>query len=364
MSKTTKTTLWIIVAIIVIGGIWYGVSRKPAPTPTVKEPIKIGTILPLTGDFAALGEEVKRGIEIGVEEAKNSGVALNVVYEDDQSLSPTALVNAANKLINMDKVNVGLTMIVEESRSITPIFNKNKTPLMVLWDSNKFIKEAGEYVFSNGFSTEKAGEIMARFAYSKLNLKKTAMISHIDPWANIISDSFENEFKKLGGTIVYKETLQPTETDYKTVITKIKNSGADSVYFPLVPPNSALFLKQAHEMNLNLPLLTGDALIQDVIDAAGKAAEGVYFTNIYTEPGEASMLTKKYKNRYGKEPLDVTLISFGYNGIMKIVEAIQREKPGESLQQALVSIFGEGRSVERAEKIYQVVNGKPVEISH
>jgi branched-chain amino acid transport system substrate-binding protein len=257
--------------------------------------IKIGTILPLTGDFAIFGEEIKKGIELAVDEAKKTGVPLTVFYEDDQSLSPTAGINAANKLIIANKIDVGLTMIVEESRPISPIFNKNKVPLLVLWDSNRFVKEAGEYIFSNGFSTEKAGEKMAKFAYSKMGFKKVAVIKHVDPWAEIISESFEAKFGNLGGKIVFRETLQPTETDYRTTIAKIKKAVPDSVYFPLVPPNSALFLTQTKELGLRVPLLTGDALIQQVIDAAGKAAEGVYLTNIYTESDKATLLTEKYR---------------------------------------------------------------------
>lgn len=345
----------IIVAIVALAIVLVATQTKKE----LKE-IKIGAILPLTGDVAILGEEIKRGIEIAIEEAKNAGLPLIVFYEDDQSLSPVATVNAANKLIKVNKINIGLTMIVEESRPISPIFNKNKVPLLVLWDSNRFIKEAGDYIFSNGFSTEKAGEKMAEFAYSKIGLKRIAIINHVDPWAEIISESFETKFRNLGGTIIYKEILQPAETDYRTAITKIKKVSPDGVYFPLIPPNSALFLTQTKELGLQVSLLTGDALIQDVIDSAGESAEGVYLTNIYTEPDKAALLVEKYRNKYKKNPLDITLVSFGYDGIIKVTDAMKI--PHKSLQEALISIFGEGRSVDRVEKIYKIIDGKPVEI--
>ncbi|MBI4684464.1 MAG: ABC transporter substrate-binding protein [Nitrospirae bacterium] len=322
--------------------------------------IKIGAILPLTGDFAILGEEIKKGIELAIEETKSTGLPLIVFYEDDQSLSPVAGVNAANKLITVNKIDVGLTMIVEESRPISSFFGKSKVPLIVLWDSNKFIKEDGEYIFSNGFSTEKAGEKMAEFAFSKLGLRKFAIIKHVDPWAEIISESVETKIRNSGGTIVLKETLQPTDTDYRTAISKIKKAGPDSVYVALVPPNSSLFLIQAKELGVRVPLLTGDALIQQVIDAAGKSAEGAYLTNIYTESNNATLLTEKYKNKYKKAPFDIALVSFGYDGIMKVAEAMKLHK--RTLQEALISIFGENRSADRIEKIYRIINGKPVEV--
>ena len=72
------------------------------------------------------GEEIKKGVDIAVSEYKDKGIDINVIYEDDQSLSPTIAVNAANKLLNIDKIDVGLTLLVEESRPIAPIFNKKK----------------------------------------------------------------------------------------------------------------------------------------------------------------------------------------------------------------------------------------------
>ena len=142
-SSSIFVTISIIIASLIVFS--FGCVKKE------EKEVKIGAILSLTGDFAIFGEEIKKGIELAVEEAKSSGLHLTVFYEDDQSLSPVAGVNAANKLITVNKIDVGLTMIVEESRPISSFFGKSKVSLIVLWDSNKFIKEAGEYIFSNGF---------------------------------------------------------------------------------------------------------------------------------------------------------------------------------------------------------------------
>jgi branched-chain amino acid transport system substrate-binding protein len=319
-----------------------------------KEGLEVGVILPLSGGLAVLGKEVQAGIELGIEEANRTGLSLAVIYEDDESLAPTSIIKAANKLINVDRVDVVLTMLVEESRPIAPIFNSSKVPLVVLWDSNSFIKEAGEYVFSNGFSTENAGELMAEYAYLNLSLRKISIIRHIDPWAEIISESFEIQFTNLGGTIAQKESFSPEEADYRTALIKAKQLNVDGIYFPLIPPSSADFLIQTKQLGVNVTLLTGDALIQDVIDVAGGAAERVYFTNVYTD--DKDKLTQKYKEKYGFEPIDMTLVSFGYDGVAKITEAVKTQK---EIKDALASLFGENRSADRAEKIYKVVDGKP-----
>ena len=120
-----KKIIWAIIIIAIITGVVF-LFGKGGKDVYKNETIKIGAILPLTGDLAFLGEEIKKGIDIAVLEYKDKGVDINVIYEDDQSLSPIVAVNAANKLLNIDKINAGLTLLVEESRPIAPIFNKKK----------------------------------------------------------------------------------------------------------------------------------------------------------------------------------------------------------------------------------------------
>ncbi|AKM77989.1 MAG: Amino acid/amide ABC transporter substrate-binding protein, HAAT family [Candidatus Wolfebacteria bacterium GW2011_GWB2_46_69] len=358
MNSITKG----IVGVIVIGALAAAIgaiAQKQSTGDKNSGQIKVGAILPLSGDLAALGEEVKRGIELAAEDAKMEGANVAVIYEDDR-YTPAMDVSAANKLINVDKVDAAMTMFVEEAKPMAPVFNTSKTPLVALWDSNEFIK-SNEYLFSNGFSTERAGEAMAEYAYDKLGMRTAAIIGHIDPWAEIISDAFNKKFEALGGKVVYNERFNVDVTDYKTAIAKIKQANLDGVYFPLMPMNNAKFLMQAKQLGLHKTLLTGDTLIQDVIIETGIAADGVYATNIYST--ETTTLVEKYKAKYGQEPMDVTLVSFGYEGLMKIKDAAKAQgNTTEGMVKGLTSIFGEDKSADRIEKIYRVVEGKKIEM--
>lgn len=355
--KNREIKIWLIIgiiALVLLIGIYgfYGITRNSVNV-SEENKVKLGAILPLSGDLAFIGEEIQRGMELAKEEAKEDGIDIRIIYGDDQSFSATAAVNAANKLINIDKIDVGITAFIEEAKPIAPIFNDKEVPLIVVWDSNKFIQEGGDYLFSTGFSTEKAGEKMATFAYQELGLREIAIVSHIDAWAEIISESFQDKFESLGGAIVRHEKHQTTEEDYRTTIAKIKLDDPDAVYFPLIPPTSINFLIQAKQLGLEVDLLSGDALIQDVIDGAGSAAEEIYYTNIFTT--DAEELIARYKEKYGADPIDITLVSFGYEGINAIKEAVSYEDT--NLRDGLVRTIGVSRTVDRAERIYKVVNG-------
>ncbi len=355
MDKTTKIILGLIVAVIVIAGIWYGASRKPAE----KEVIKIGVILPLTGYYAVFGEEIKRGVEMSFDEfGKNLNVEL--IFEDDKGEFGPGSVNAANKLVSIDKVNAVMTSVVEEARPTIPIFNNAKIPLLVMWDSNRFIDEGGDYIFGNGFSTEKAGEKMAEFAYENLKIRKIAIISHIDPWADIISSSFKEKFLSLGGFVVYDEKFNVDSNDYRTAVIKIKKSNPEGVYFPMIPPSLARFIIQTSQLKIGVPLMTGDGLLQDVITETKEASEDIYYTNIFTD--NADYLTKKYKERYQADPIDAAMVSSGYDGFKKVAEAI-RISSGD-IKNGLLQVFGNKRTTNRTEKIFVVKNSQPVEVDN
>ncbi len=262
------------------------------------EPIKIGVIVPLIGPFAPLGTEFQRGVQLAFEEATSQGLSVKVLYEDDIRITPSAVVAAGNKLINVDTVDVGITMIIEESKPVASMFEGAQTPLIVMWDANEHIKESGEYLYSTGFSTELAGQDVADLAFDQ-GLRRIAILRHLEPWAQVIAPAFTERFQNLGGTIVLDEDLPMDTVDFRTTILKIPE--ADGVFFAMFPTYSNNFVTQVRQFREELVLFTGDAFTMDMIEAAGPAAEGVFLANVHAE--QATILTEKYKERFGVDPI-------------------------------------------------------------
>ncbi|MEK7390569.1 MAG: hypothetical protein AAB635_00320, partial [Patescibacteria group bacterium] len=114
---------------------------------------------------------------------------------------------------------------------------------------------------------------------------------------------------------------------------------------------SVRFIKQAKELKLNVPLMSGHALIQDVIDAAGNAADGIYYTNAYSGNTQLSNL---YRSKYEKDPFAIVFVESGYDALMRIGQSI--DSSGD-IKSALDKVFGSSRSASKIEKIYQVKEG-------
>ena len=371
MTKSTKTIIGVIIAVIIIGGIWYEVTKEPKEEGV----IKIGAILPLTGESAIAGISIQQGIEIAVEEINKAGginnIEIRVIFEDDQ-YDNKITVTAANKLISVDKIDIGIVSLVHGAKAVMPIFEQSKIPLVVAWDSTDELEE-GDYIFSTGFSTELSGRKMANYAYNKLNLRKVAIVLHQDEWSEVIAPAFKKEFQKLGGEVLLEEKVTVGENDFKTIISKIKSKEVDAVYLPLVPVNTDVFLKQAKELELQAQILSGDALIPDIIMAADDAAEGVYFTSVYVEDNKISQgLAEKYQERYGEEAPALPMVAFGYDAMLAIKSALEsaKEITPEDIKNALysVDIIGAGGQIKieanglskRVEKVFKVQNGKGI----
>jgi branched-chain amino acid transport system substrate-binding protein len=351
-------TLWALGAAIVVALLVATLIR-----PSQSEAVKIGAILPLTGDLASQGQEARRGAELAQEDAVAKGTNVEVVFEDD-AFDATKSASAAHKLTSIDQVSAALTLTVEEAHPAGPIFQNSKTPLLVLWDSNKTITQAGDYVFSNGFSTEKEAEHMAEYAYNTLGLRRVAILGHKDPWVDIAVPAFTARFEQLGGQVVFmQKALDVTQTDYRTPIAQIKAVNPDGVYFVLLPPTLGTALKQSKELGLDVPYMTEDGFIQEMITAAGSAAEGTYFTNIEPLVSNPSELAQKYELKYGTRPIDMSLVSFGYDGVNKVIEAGTKKSFTRSgIRDGLYALLG-GQSADRVENVYQIQKGVPVPVT-
>lgn len=315
--------------------------------------LTIGAVLPLTGPLGSIGQEIKRGMEIALSESSDE--TIKILFEDDQ-FSPAKSVAASHKLISIDGADIVTTAVLEQARSMIPVFNDAEVPLLILWDSDESIgKEINPFIYSNGFSLEASGEVMAEFALESLGIETISIIEHITPAAEIMSDAFQQEYTRRGGSIVYHEELSAESSDFRTSIAKLKEQDADAVYMVLIPPGNSKFLTQAQELELDTQILSIDALIQDSIDEAGSAADGVYFTNIYAE--DTDEVEDAYRGRYGAQPLDSTLVSFGYEGVQKIIESYEKE---DVLVKGLDTVFGKSKSANKVEKIFRVENGKSI----
>ena len=303
MNKTTKIILGVIIAIVAIGGIWYGVSRKPTPV-AKKEPIKIGAIWPLSGKNAAYGHEIQNAIELAKNEINNqgsiNGYSLKIIYEDDQA-DPKVGTNAMQKLVTIDKVPVVLgswaSGVVVAS---APIAEKNHVVVLASAISPA-ITNAGDYIFrmqpSATFYSAKSAELLR-----KMNVSTAAIIYVNNEFGVALKDAFTSDFESRGGKTVDIEAYEQGSSDFRTQLTKIKEKNP-GVIFIAGYQETIDVIKQIKELGITSKILAGPPFeSKSTIKKLGKSAEGVLYPYHFVagrKNSKAQHYEKAYLEKYG-----------------------------------------------------------------
>ncbi len=262
--------------------------------------IRIGVIGPLTGEGATYGEAMQRGFELAFE----NETKIKLVYEDSK-LSAKEGVAAIQKLISANKVKVVLGAAASSvTIAIAPIAERSKIILFSSISTSDDLQNAGEYIFRNVPRNEIQGTTAAQFIYESLGGRNVAIFKKNDEYANNLSRSFKQAFENLGGSILFEEAYEPSSSDFRTSVAKIKNVNAEAVYIPGNYQEVALFLKQAREGGLKVDFVGGDGSYSpELISLAGNAAESTYYTLMSVRKNDYYQnFHSVFKTKYDREP--------------------------------------------------------------
>jgi branched-chain amino acid transport system substrate-binding protein len=296
--------------------------------------IKIGALLHLSGDLAMQGAAFREGIELAVASINSSGgiggTPIAVVFEDTE-LKPSVAYKGAKKLLELDGVVAGLVSTSAETKAAGSLFEAKKVPLICLWDSSPEVERLGQHVFGIGTWTPSAGEKVAEYAYHKLGTRRAAVIFQEDEWALTVTEAFADRFASLGGALVFNESLNPDSFDFRSVISRMMAKRPDLLYAPF-GFNTAAFLKQLRQLRFGKPIFESDTLNDEIISAAGQAAEGVYQTqSVDPEGGAYELFANEYKEKFGRAPSMPIYAAWGYDGVELIARAIKSVGPRPAL---------------------------------
>ncbi len=327
MTKTTKTILWIVVALIVIGGIWYSVADRKGEGEGV---IKIGFISALSGDAGVWGQSLKKGFEFAVEEINEKGgiegKKIEVIYEDD-ACDPISGVNAFNKVINVNQTKIITgTVCSSVAMAVSPITQENRILYMASGATNPQVPKQGDLIFRVWPSDAYEAKEIAKYAYRELEIKRAAITYFNDNPAGIaLKDNFERYFKGERGEIIAKEAYTSKERDFRTGLTKVMKDNPGGIYMAAIPEQTPLIVNKAKEMGYKgTILLYGPSVLSEGIPEKIKNKNNVYYPSPITK--KETDFWKDYKLAKGEEA-DL-LIALGYDSLKLIIYGL--DKCGEN----------------------------------
>ncbi|HMK55632.1 MAG TPA: branched-chain amino acid ABC transporter substrate-binding protein [Dissulfurispiraceae bacterium] len=271
------------------------------------ESVKVGIAGPMTGPDAKMGTDFKNGASIAIEEWNAAGGVfgkkIEASIEDDQA-DPKQAVAVANKLVNEGVI--GIIGHFNSSCSIpaSDVYERAGKPMITPASTNPQLTERGyKGVFRVCGTDDQQGGVAARFVRDKLGLRKVAVIHDKTTYGQGFADIFRDSLGK-GIEISYYGGITKGDKDFKTVLTSIKQQNPELIFFGGTYADAGLLVKQAREIGINAPFMSGDGTIdQKFIEIAGeKAAEGTYLT-FSPDPAHipsAKAFIDKYRKKYGE----------------------------------------------------------------
>ncbi len=302
------------------------------------DPIKIGSVLSVTGPAAFLGDPELKTLQLYVENINKAGGVLGrqlqLVHYDDGSDAGKAN-GFAKRLIDDDKVDIivgGTT--TGSTMSMAPLVEKAEMPFISLAGAVVIVEPVKKWIFKTPHTDRMAAEKVFE-DMKKRGLTKIALLSDTSGFGASGKKETEALAPKLGITLVASETYGPKDTDMTPQLTKIKNiAGVQAVFVFGFGQGGAVVNKSYKQIGMTLPLYHAHGVAsEDFIKISGPAAEGVRLPaaallvadKLAANDPQKPVVTayrKAYSDRY-KEDVS-TFGGHAYDGLMLAVDAMKR----------------------------------------
>ncbi|MEW2619693.1 branched-chain amino acid ABC transporter substrate-binding protein [Streptomyces sp. NPDC048106] len=301
--------------------------------------VTIGVDAPLTGQNSATGLGIQYGAQIAVDDANKNktvpGVTFKVKALDDKAIPATGQQNATQLVAEKDvlgvvgPLNSGVATQMQQvlnTANMVQISPSNTAPELTQgkdWQTKK-VRPFKTY-FRTATTDALQGAFAADYAYNGLHKKKAFVVDDKQTYGAGLSKIFKDQFAKQGGKVIGTDHVSVGDRDFSTLVTKIKNSGADILYYGGQYDESQVLTKQLKDAGAKIPLFGGDGMFTPTyIKTAGKNAEGDLATSIGvpvdTLPAAkdfvAAYKAKKYPGDYG------TYGSYSYDATTAIIKAV------------------------------------------
>lgn len=310
--------------------------------------VKLAVIGPMTGDNAQYGTQFKNGVSLALEEYNaKGGMQVTAEFFDDKNDAKEA-VSIASKvmadggyaaIIGPFSSTCALAMaeVTDEEKLITISPSCSHVDYVKLYD----------YTFRLSHVNAYEGQVAAEQMKDRFGSTKVASIFSNNDWGISLNDAFVAHAESIGLEVVAAESfIQGQTKDFSSTITKIKQSGAESVYYMGQYTECAMVLKQIQDLGLDIDtIITTSSYKTESLELAGDAAQDVVFMTAFVQdPNDAAMT--EWANKV-KEKYDANVDNFilrAYDATNWLIAALEKcgTTDPDTLRQAIIDVGAAG----------------------
>jgi len=292
--------------------------------------VKFGVGGPITGPSAATGAQMKNGVDQAAKDINAAGGILSekiaVEYGDDVS-DPKQGVSVANKFAAdgvkfvIGHYNSGVTIPSSE------VYQENGILQITPASTNPTVTERKMWnIFRVCGRDDQQGKVAGDYILKHFKGKKVAVVHDKTTYGKGLADETKKTINAGGMKEVLYEGINTGEKDYSALVSKIKQSGADLVYFGGLYTEGGLIVRQMRDQGVKAPLMGGDGITSDEFAAVGgPGVEGTLMTygpDPRNKPEAKSIVEEFRAAKF--EPEAYTLYS--YAGVQVIKQAAEAGK--------------------------------------
>ncbi|HEX3535795.1 MAG TPA: branched-chain amino acid ABC transporter substrate-binding protein, partial [Stellaceae bacterium] len=213
--------------------------------------ISIGINLPLTGADAHDAELIKDGAMLALDDANEkggvAGYKINVMVLDDGTATagqydPAQAATNARKMVSDKSVVAAIGPQMSGSgKAMAPILSQGNLATVTPSSTNPDItdpkfagqfKPGGKAIYFRTVTTDAyQGPNMANYFAETLKVQSVYVLDDSGAYGVGIANTFQAQAEKRGIKVLGRDQLNPKETDYSTVLTKIKSLNPQAIYY-------------------------------------------------------------------------------------------------------------------------------------
>lgn len=312
--------------------------------------VKIGVAQPMSGNLAALGQDMHNGVKLAVDELNKAGfkikgkpVTLEIVAVDDRANADTG------KQVAQQLVDAGVTAVVGHLNSgvsiaAAPIYAEKGIPQLAISTNPKYTELGHATTFRLVANDTLQAKAIGAFA-SQLDAKAFAVVDDGTPYGKGLADGAAAQLQKASKTIALRQSFDDKTTAFDDLAAKLKAANVDMVVSTLNDFQVLALLEALKKVDhVNLSVLGGDTLkTTATLKGAGLLQGKLYATSPILEPREfpaGARFLETYKTAFGTVPAYGG--HYSYDAMHVLAAAIKRAESAkpEAVTAALRAMDG------------------------
>ena len=323
--------------------------------------LKIGSLSPLTGSYAADGNDIANGTRAAIAAIEKDGGIPGFdkieLFAEDSACDPRQAVAAANKLVNEKVVGVVGAYCSSATIPASETLAEADIPMLTPASTSEKVTERGlPYMFRVCGRDDDQSIAAMKFIKDVQKAKTIYIVDDKTTYSQGLADNVEKLANKEGLKVIAHDHVNQGDKDFSAVLTKIKDAKPDVLYMSLQNSASgALMLIQAKRAGVTAAIIGQDAVYHpQLMEIAKDAADGMYLTFGYID--EETPSYKKFLAAYEKFGKPGAYSAYAYDAAYSLLAAIKAAKSTDPAKIKAELIKGEMQGASK--KIKFQANGE------